>query len=84
MGTQNGTGPHITSTVDVRVVPHPQRHPVIFQTYNALKPGEGFILVVDHDPKPVFFQLDFVQHGKFTWDYVEQGPERWRVQVAKK
>ncbi|MGH9328062.1 MAG: DUF2249 domain-containing protein [Terriglobia bacterium] len=83
MSTSNNTAT-IVSTIDVRPITHQQRHPLIFRTYDALKPGEGFIIVVDHDPKPVFFELDFIQKGKFTWDYLEQGPELWRVQVTKK
>ncbi|MGH9469424.1 MAG: DUF2249 domain-containing protein [Terriglobia bacterium] len=75
--------PKITSTIDVRTIAHQQRHPLIFRTYDTLKSGEGFILVVDHDPKPVFFELDFIHNGKFTWEYLQKGPELWRVQVAK-
>jgi uncharacterized protein (DUF2249 family) len=75
--------PEITSTLDVREVEHAQRHPLIFRTYNALQPGQAFVLVVDHDPKPVLFELDFVQKGKFEYSYLEQGPEVWRVQMAK-
>jgi uncharacterized protein (DUF2249 family) len=82
MSTANAA-PEITSTLDVREVGHVQRHPLIFRTYNALQPGQAFILVVDHDPKPVLFELDFVQKGKFKYDYLEQGPEVWRVQMAK-
>ena len=75
--------PEITSTLDVRDVEHAQRHPLIFRTYNALQPGQAFVLVVDHDPKPVLYELDFVQKGKFEYSYLEQGPEVWRVQMAK-
>ena len=75
--------PEITSTLDVREVEHAQRHPLIFRTYNALQPGQAFVLVVDHDPKPVLFELDFVQKGKFEYSYLEQGPEVWRVQMVK-
>lgn len=75
--------PAVVPTVDVREIPHQQRHPFIFKSYEELRPGQAFVLVVDHDPKPVFFELDFVQKGKFTWDYLEQGPELWRVQIAK-
>ena len=75
--------PKITTTIDVRVIPHQDRHPLIFHTYEGLKPGEAFVLMVDHDPKPLYFELDFVHKGKFTWDYLEQGPRQWRVQVAK-
>ena len=75
--------PEITSTLDVREVEHAQRHQLIFRTYNALQPGQAFVLVVDHDPKPVLFELDFVQKGKFEYSYLEQGPEVRRVQMAK-
>lgn len=73
----------IASTVDVREVPHSERHHLIFKTFNELPAGEAFVLLVDHDPKPVLFELDFLQKGKFSWNYLEQGPEVWRVQMAK-
>ncbi|MDE3178255.1 MAG: DUF2249 domain-containing protein [Acidobacteriota bacterium] len=77
------TAATITSTVDVREVPHAQRHPLIFKTFDGLKAGEAFLLLVDHDPKPVLFELDFSRKGKFAWNYLEQGPEVWRVQMTK-
>lgn len=75
--------PEITSTLDIREIVHGQRHPLIFKTYYALKPGQAFILVVDHDPKPLLNELGFVQHGKFKSTYLEQGPAVWRIQMAK-
>lgn len=73
----------VKSTLDVRNVPPAQRHPLIFQAFDALQPGEAFMLVNDHDPKPLYYQFKFEKEGQFTWDYVEQGPEVWRVQVGK-
>ncbi len=73
----------VKSTLDVRKVPPAQRHPLIFQAFDALQPGEAFMLVNDHDPKPLYYQFKFEKEGQFTWDYVEQGPEVWRVQVGK-
>lgn len=58
--------PAIVSTVGVRKIPHHQRHPLIFKTFDGLQPGQAFVLVVDHDPKPVLFELDFVRKGKFA------------------
>jgi uncharacterized protein (DUF2249 family) len=75
--------PEITSTLDVREMPHSQRHPAIHKRFQGLSPGQAFVLVVDHGPKPVLFELDFLQKGKFIWNYLEQGPEVWRVQMAK-
>ncbi len=74
---------NVKSTLDVRTIPPAQRHPLIFQTFDALQPGEAFMLVNDHDPKPLYYQFKFEKEGQFTWDYVEQGPEVWRVQVGK-
>lgn len=75
--------PEVVSTIDVRPVPHAQRHPLIFKSYQELKPGQAFVLLVDHDPKPVLYELDFIQHGIFSWTYLEQGPEVWRVRFEK-
>lgn len=69
--------------IDVRQVPPPQRHPMIFQTFEALKPGEAFILVNDHDPKPLYYQFKFEREGQFSWDYLEEGPQVWRVKVGR-
>ena len=42
-----------------------------------------FILLNDHDPKPLYYQFMFERPGQFTWDYVEQGPEAWQVRIGK-
>ncbi len=39
--------------LDVREIAPRQRHELIFDTFNRLKPGEVFILANDHDPKPL-------------------------------
>ena len=72
-----------TGTLDVRQIPPPQRHVLIFETFTNLQPGETFLLVNDHDPKPLYYQFKFERDGQFTWDYEEQGPEVWRVRIGK-
>ncbi|HEX7117947.1 MAG TPA: DUF2249 domain-containing protein [Longimicrobiales bacterium] len=69
--------------LDVRVIPPREKHPTIFQTFEALKPGESFILVNDHDPRPLRYQFEFEHAGKFVWEYLEQGPTVWRVAISK-
>jgi uncharacterized protein (DUF2249 family) len=69
--------------LDVRRLAPPQRHPLIFATFQALGPGEGFELVNDHDPKPLYYQFAAELPGQFTWEYLVQGPEVWRVRVGK-
>jgi uncharacterized protein (DUF2249 family) len=69
--------------VDVRTIAPAQRHPLIFSTFEALAPGESFILINDHDPKPLYYQFKFEREGQFTWDYLEQGPQDWRVRIGR-
>ncbi len=69
--------------LDVRNILPRERHPLIFQTFEALKPGESFILVNDHDPKPLYYEFHYERQGQFTWEYLEQGPEVWRVRIGR-
>ncbi|HKV84168.1 MAG TPA: DUF2249 domain-containing protein [Ktedonobacterales bacterium] len=69
--------------LDVRTVPPAQRHPLIFQTFDALGDGEAFVLLNDHDPKPLYYQLTAERSGKVNWEYVAQGPLEWQVRIGK-
>ena len=69
--------------LDVRVLPHGGRHDVIFATYGGLVPGSGFVIVNDHDPKPLRYQFEAEHAGQFTWDYLESGPDVWRVRIGR-
>ncbi len=71
------------TALDVRTVPPPRRHSLIFQTFESLAPGHAFTLVNDHDPKPLYYQFQAERPGQFTWDYLEQGPEVWRVRIGR-
>jgi uncharacterized protein (DUF2249 family) len=69
--------------LDVRVIPPREKHPTIFETFKSLNPGESFVLVNDHDPKPLRHQFDYEHNGQFGWDYLEQGPAVWRVEISR-
>jgi uncharacterized protein (DUF2249 family) len=69
--------------LDVRSEPPARRHELIFDTHHALAPGDGFVLVNDHDPKPLWYQFEAEHTGAYSWDYLEQGPEVWRVRIGR-
>ncbi|MBV6305981.1 DUF2249 domain-containing protein [Candidimonas humi] len=69
--------------VDVRTLIPPQRHAKIFQLVGQLQPGKSFILVNDHDPKPLYYQLEAEHPKQFSWEYLERGPQVWRVEIGK-
>jgi len=69
--------------LDVRSEPPARRHELIFDTYHTLGPGEDFVLVNDHDPKPLWYQFDAEYAGTFSWAYLDEGPEVWRVRIGR-
>lgn len=69
--------------LDVRPIPPRQKHPTIFSTFDALEVGDHFVLVNDHDPVPLKHQFNFEREGQMQWEYLEQGPDVWRVKITK-
>ncbi len=69
--------------IDVRSLVPAQRHARIFELVDALLPDTSFILINDHDPKPLYYQLEAEHPKQFSWTYLEEGPEAWRVQIRK-
>lgn len=70
--------------LDIRTIPPMQRHPLIFDQFEALKQDESFILINDHDPKPLYYQFQAERTNQFTWQYLEEGPEAWRVRIGRR
>ncbi len=83
MDTFDRPRPDIGERLDVRVVPPPHKHPTIFGRYEALRAGESFTLVNDHDPKPLYYHFAAELPGRFEWEYLENGPSVWRVRIGK-
>ncbi len=73
----------IATTLDVRQIPPPERHTLIFGRFDALKPGEALQLVNDHDPQPLRWQFEDRLRGSFDWTYLKSGPDLWRIQIGK-
>jgi uncharacterized protein (DUF2249 family) len=70
--------------LDVRVIPPREKHPTIFQTFDLLEPGQSFVLVNDHDPFPLRYQFEAERTGRYGWEYLEQGPQVWRVEISRR
>jgi uncharacterized protein (DUF2249 family) len=54
------TGPSPSTcmpTLDVREIPPPERHPKIHETFAEMDGGEVLELVNDHEPKPLFYEM---------------------------
>jgi uncharacterized protein (DUF2249 family) len=70
--------------INVTTIAPKDRHPLIFKTFDELKAGDGFILMNDHDPKPLYYSFLHEREGQFGWEYLEQGPMVWKVEIRRK
>ncbi|HKJ33484.1 MAG TPA: DUF2249 domain-containing protein [Balneolales bacterium] len=69
--------------LDARVIPPVDKHPTIFRTFDALAKDESFVLINDHDPKPLHYQFEAERNGEYKWEYLEQGPQVFRVEITR-
>ncbi|HEX6965031.1 MAG TPA: DUF2249 domain-containing protein [Gemmatimonadaceae bacterium] len=82
--TQQGASmPTQDRVIDIRPETPKRRHEIIFDTFDALPPGSAYVIVNDHDPKPLWYQFAAEHAGEFTWDALEEGPEVWRVRIGR-
>lgn len=72
-----------SNILDVTVIEPRFKHPTIFNKFDSISDGESFTIHNDHDPKPLYYQLLAERGQIFTWEYLESGPQVWRVRITK-
>jgi uncharacterized protein (DUF2249 family) len=80
-GHQDPAG--VLPELDARAVPHAIRHATIFGALDSVEAGGGMVLVAPHDPLPLLAQLEQRSPGLFSVDYLESGPEAWRIRFVR-
>lgn len=73
----------MTQQIDVRTIEPRERHPLIFATFDQLQAGESFELINDHAPRPLYYQFLHERPDIFAWEYLEEGPQQWRVRITR-
>jgi uncharacterized protein (DUF2249 family) len=69
--------------LDARLIPHAIRHATIFGALGGLHPGGALDLVAPHDPQPLLAQVEQTAPGAFAIEYLERGPEAWRLRFSR-
>ncbi len=69
--------------LDLRPIMPFERHELIFQKWDALKPGETLKIINDHDPKPLHYQFEAEYKGQYEWEYEQQGPKDWIAKIKR-
>jgi uncharacterized protein (DUF2249 family) len=70
--------------INVPDFPPREKHSTIFKGFDELNSGEFMQIVNDHDPRPLQYQFMMERSEQFTWEYLEEGPEVWKVSIGKK
>lgn len=73
----------VVNEMDFRPYPPAQRHDMFYRAFADIKPGEAFEFINDHDPKPLYYQMEAESKEPFRWEYLEKGPDDWKVRVSK-
>jgi uncharacterized protein (DUF2249 family) len=69
--------------LDLREIPRPQRHSLIFAKFDALAVGGSLRLLNDHDPIPLNRQFDNIRPGQALWEYIVRGPSLFRIRIRR-
>jgi uncharacterized protein (DUF2249 family) len=68
---------------DGRSIPCSVKHGLVIQKWLDLPVGDYFVLVNDHDPVRMHEQFSAQWPGAFDWQYLQQGPEEFRMKITK-
>ncbi len=69
--------------IDARAIPHKLRHGALLGAWTAVRPGEAMVLIAPHDPVPLLAKMAHKDPEAIEVEYLERGPEAWRVRVAR-
>ena len=69
--------------LDLRAIIPFKRHDLIFQKWDALKPGETLKIINDHDPNPLYYQFEAEYKNQYEWEYEQQVPKDWIVKIKR-
>jgi regulator of cell morphogenesis and NO signaling len=70
--------------IDVTKIEPRLKHATIFSEFDQLPDGQAIMIHNDHDPKPLYYQFLGERGNVFTWNYKENGPVVWEVEITKK
>lgn len=74
---------HGMPELDAREIPHAIRHGAILGALSQLRAGASMVLLAPHDPKPLLAQIADQFGDAMTHEYVESGPEAWRITFTR-
>ena len=70
--------------IEAQKIPPAERHGYIFQSFDRLEGGNSIVIFNNHDPLPLLRQFEQFRAGEFKHEYLENGPQVWKLKITKK
>jgi uncharacterized protein (DUF2249 family)/iron-sulfur cluster repair protein YtfE (RIC family) len=74
----------IDSRLDVRDVPHGERHARVFAALDALPADAALVLVAPHAPLPLLAEIDRRYAGQVDGQWLQDGPDVWQIRLHRR
>lgn len=74
----------VEHVIDVRTVPKPERHPLVFDAFAELDVGAGLILVNDHEPMPLKIEMENEFAEALGWEPLSSDDGDFRVRISRR
>ncbi|MEV0895677.1 DUF2249 domain-containing protein [Actinoplanes sp. NPDC049802] len=73
----------IDPRLDVRDLPHGERHARVIAALDALPADGALVLVAPHAPLPLLAEIDDRYSGQMTADWLQDGPDVWQIRLHR-
>lgn len=70
--------------LDVRQMRKPDKHPAIFDAYQALAVGASIVVLNDHDPVHLREEFETEHPGSHEWESLSRESRTWRIKITKR
>ncbi len=70
--------------IDISAEGHPECKKKLTDELESMTEDGTLAVLLDHDLKPLYYQMKEEMEGEVRWDYVEQGGDEWKVLIGKR
>ena len=70
--------------VDLDALPREFAHRAALERFSRLRAGERLLVTSELELESLWSVLACRRPGEFGWRYLEEGPQRWRVEVTRR
>lgn len=73
----------VDARLDVRSLPHGERHARVLSALDALPADGALVLVAPHAPRPLLAEVDARYPGQIDVQWLQEGPDVWQIRLQR-